>query len=320
MSVKSFYPWVGGKRRVLDFIEANIPEQFGNYHEPFLGGGAVALRVLEHAEPGTHTFYLSDYNSEIVAAWLAARDHLEEFTELIQEHYDRHTREYFMSVRGWDVRGLLPAKTTVERGARFVYLVSAAFRGMWIETTGVREGTGWREARAGEIIPEGTETTGLCKSSMGHEDIRGFNFANLNRVSELLNAHRTVITAQDFRDGLQHIVAGDFVYLDPPYATDDDEGTDTFAAYTAESADPALQRALKRYMGSVTSRGAYALASNADTNTTRGLFDGWNQISKSIIYSLGFNADAGRQVKKEVLFANHNLYSTLVASKQVVVT
>jgi len=50
MRAKPFVKWVGGKRRLLPQLLARLPAAFKNYHEPFLGGGALffALRSINN--------------------------------------------------------------------------------------------------------------------------------------------------------------------------------------------------------------------------------------------------------------------------------
>ena len=45
---KPFVKWVGGKRSLLPELLKRVPAQFGNYYEPFVGGGALffALKNL----------------------------------------------------------------------------------------------------------------------------------------------------------------------------------------------------------------------------------------------------------------------------------
>ncbi len=37
--------WAGGKERELKAIFSNMPQAFGNYYEPFVGGGSVFTSV-----------------------------------------------------------------------------------------------------------------------------------------------------------------------------------------------------------------------------------------------------------------------------------
>ena len=44
MSMKKIVPflkWAGGKRQLLDRISERMPQNYNNYYEPFIGGGAV---------------------------------------------------------------------------------------------------------------------------------------------------------------------------------------------------------------------------------------------------------------------------------------
>jgi len=291
VKVAPFYNWVGGKRRLMDFIQENTPESFVNYHEPFLGGGAVALDLLMRTPPAVDghrkTFYLSDLNAELIATWTAVRDDVDQLIELIEEHRDRHDRQYFLAVRSWDVDGVLAFKTDTERAARFLYILQTSFNGQWNENA-----------------------EGFCKASFGFDEPRipkDF-FSNLQAIHSLLNAHNVVLSHQSFEAGEEFIQSGDFVYLDPPYAVDDDDGAAGWDGYVAGGAGDAFQPVVVDYIDMLTIKGAYALASNSNTATTRQLYKGWNQIQKSIIWS-GGGVNGRRVIEK--LFANYLLYVAL---------
>ena len=40
-----FVKWAGGKKQLLERLEARMPETYGRYYEPFIGGGALLLDV-----------------------------------------------------------------------------------------------------------------------------------------------------------------------------------------------------------------------------------------------------------------------------------
>ena len=39
--------WAGGKRQLLDKIKNKAPNDFDNYYEPFIGGGAVLFGLAD---------------------------------------------------------------------------------------------------------------------------------------------------------------------------------------------------------------------------------------------------------------------------------
>ena len=41
-----FVKWAGGKRQMLEQLTLRMPDEYGIYYEPFVGGGALA-RYLE---------------------------------------------------------------------------------------------------------------------------------------------------------------------------------------------------------------------------------------------------------------------------------
>ena len=60
--------WVGGKRQLLDRLVARFPQEYGSYHEPFMGGGAVFFAL----EPATAT--VNDTNTRLINFYEQVRD------------------------------------------------------------------------------------------------------------------------------------------------------------------------------------------------------------------------------------------------------
>lgn len=45
--IQPLLKWVGNKRRVADQIISYFPQEFNNYYEPFVGSGAVLIKLQE---------------------------------------------------------------------------------------------------------------------------------------------------------------------------------------------------------------------------------------------------------------------------------
>ena len=226
--VKPILKWVGGKTQILDNVLALFPTECNNYREPFLGGGSVLLGFLTEIQEGKRalsgTVYASDINPILIALYkhvqtnvdtlIVELKHLEnEFSNLkrisvihspksleegktSQESYYYWIRQQFNS---------LPDKTTVQASAMMVFLNKTCFKGLY------------REGPRGFNVPFGHyKNPTLCDE------------VNLRAVSELIQP--VVFVCQSFEQSLTSIQAGDFVYLDPPYAPETDTSFDTYVA------------------------------------------------------------------------------------------
>ena len=60
--------WTGGKRRQADEIISHFPEQIRTYYEPFLGGGAVLLRLLDSGI-SVERYRCSDLCEPLIQIW-----------------------------------------------------------------------------------------------------------------------------------------------------------------------------------------------------------------------------------------------------------
>jgi DNA adenine methylase len=235
-SSKPFLKWAGGKTRLLDRIVPYVPVVFENYHEPFLGGGAMFFAVGHRAQQHAH---LADLNQELVNAWLAVQLHREELRAALQHYAENDSKEFYLSVRPLEPEGV------VARAARFIYLNQTSWNGLW------------RVNKRGEFnVP------------WGDRQFRGLSDARLLELAGALG--RATIHFEDFRDALRRPERGDFVYLDPPYLPISD--TSKFHLYTERRFRKPDLTELASLCRQLSARGVLWVLSNRDTPLVRELF------------------------------------------------
>ena len=88
---KPFLKWAGGKSNLLKQYEPLFPKWSGDYFEPFIGSGAVFFFLSAREE--ARKYYLSDLNREIVDAFCAVRDDVEEVIRLLTKHQKLHSKD-----------------------------------------------------------------------------------------------------------------------------------------------------------------------------------------------------------------------------------
>lgn len=235
-AVRPFVRWAGGKSRLLEAILPHVPAGFKNYHEPFLGSGAVFFAIRGRA---AGVSLLSDLNGELINAWNIVRARPEDLLQALEEYTDRNTEADYYCIRAASPKG------SVDRAARFFYLNQTSWNALW------------RVNRQGVFnVPWGART------------FRGFQGAELRAASRALAG--VGIVEQDFRESLSKVAEGDFVYLDPPYLPVSD--TSKFSGYTEKRFRASDLAELAEACQSLSERGAYWVLSNRDTPLVRELF------------------------------------------------
>lgn len=244
-AVKPFVRWAGGKTRLLPRILPHIPAEFVNYHEPFLGGGAVFFAVQNRIVQRAN---LADVNQHLVNAWNAMRDRQDELRPLLDAHQARDSQEYF-----YEVRAQAPTEL-VESAARFLYLNATSWNHLWRENS----------------------KTGAMNAPWGKRAFKGFDDETFAAIAQSLS--NAEVRMEDFREALERAEPGDFVYLDPPYLPifsnpDEKEPTAKFNKYNAKTFELPDLIDLAEACRSLSDRGVQWVMSNRDTAGVRELFD-----------------------------------------------
>ena len=180
-SAKPFVKWVGGKRSIIPDLLERIPQEYDNYYEPFVGGGALYFSLQPHKA------FLSDINAHLVTTYQAIRDEVDELVKLLKIHEEQHCREYYLTMR----QRLAKEKNFTYQASLFIYINKTCYNGLY------------RVNKSGGFnVPMGN-----YKNPMIADE------ENLRACSHLLRG--TSIEQGTFED--QDIQSDDFYYLDPPY-------------------------------------------------------------------------------------------------------
>jgi DNA adenine methylase len=271
IAARPIVKWAGGKSRLLAELLRHVPSKVRTYAEPFAGGAALFFALASERSRGLRSFeraVLCDRNEELVALYTAVRDDVRGVIDALSGF--RHDREMFYDVRAQSTRGM----KNVERAARFIFLNRTCFNGLWRVNAGGQFNVPFGKYKNPRILDE----EGLRAASRA---LRGVE-----------------VVSRDFGDVTRELGRGDFVYLDPPYVPV--SRTASFTAYAKDGFGPADQERLAQELFALKRRGAKAMLSNADTRTTRDLYDGLAlhvvRAPRSISCDGANRADAGELV------------------------
>jgi DNA adenine methylase len=219
--------WAGGKRQLLGEIYARFPVDYGRYHEPFFGGGAVFFDL----EPADGT--INDTNPRLVNFYRVVRDRPDDLITRLRDFDDpkadpdpdqefaeenwkgREVTQYFYQQRARFNRraygdGTWPntEEDRIEEAALLLYLNRTCYNGLYRENRG-----------GGFNVPIGR-----------YADPEWVMADRIRAASRALAT--TEVRNEDFEYVLDAAREGDLVYLDPPYQPM--SATANFAEYSAE--------------------------------------------------------------------------------------
>lgn len=235
-SGRPFLKWAGGKTKLLPAILPHIPAHIANYHEPFLGSGAVFFAVASRIAGTAH---LCDMNGELVNVWQVVRDDPKGLVAAVSTYVGQDTEEAY-----YRIRGEVP-ENRLQRAARFIYLNQTAWNGLWR-----------------------VNKHGVFNVPWGARSFRGVDAGVIRSASQVLQG--VEVDHLDFREAIGRAKPGDFVYLDPPYLPISD--TSKFCFYTKERFRVPDLEELASLCERMSADGINWMMSNRDNDRMRRLF------------------------------------------------
>lgn len=266
-----FVKWAGGKRQMLEQLKNRMPEEYGSYYEPFVGGGALVLALT----PGRA--FINDINQELIHTYQEIRDHLDAILVLLSSMDQvTCTKEFYYEMRGRYNEKRKLSDYDTEMAALFIYLNKHCFNGLYRVNTRGQFNVPWNQKQS----------------------VRSMDMENIKQISAYLKS--VTITCQDFEAALKDVRQGDFVYFDSPYAP---LNPSSFDSYTKEGFTEAEHRRLAGLFGELTKKGVRCMLTNHNTELIRELYDGF--FIEEIDVRRAINSDPKKRKGKEVIIRNY---------------
>jgi DNA adenine methylase len=263
--IKPLIKWVGGKTQIIDHILDTFPKDINNYHELFLGGGSVLLALLEDIKNNKIKLkgkvYAYDFNETLIYMYKNIQtcddNLLKEIQKLIDDYNNikpqnpisteenekdkkndededdeeeteqKKKKEKEVKTKKRNPKTLDEAKESQES---YYYWIRSSFNKMKQSEKNSNLGTAYfiflnktcfrglyREGPNGFNVPFGN-----------YKNPEIVNMDHLKEISSLIN--NVIFTHSSFEESFKKVSNDDFVYLDPPYAPENDK---SFVSYTA---------------------------------------------------------------------------------------
>jgi len=254
---KPFLKWAGGKRQLLEHLRSRVPE-YGTYHEPFIGGGALFFDLAPEKA------VLADYNDRLVRTYRSIRDNPEAVIDRLAGYPNE--KSFFLRMRERDI----DKESDEELAAWMIYLNRTGFNGLYR----VNQKNGFNVPFARYKNPK------ICDAE------------NLRACSKRLE--NVEVLQGDFRTVEDRVKPGDFVYFDPPYVPASD--TSSFTAYTKKGFNLNDQAELRDLARRLKEKGVSVLLSNSSVPEVHALYaEGFERIE--IFANRAINSNAAKRGK-----------------------
>lgn len=265
---KPFLKVVGGKRQLIPQLMKHVPESFGAYREPFLGGGALFFHLQAQGRIKGDAI-LSDANERLIRTYRAVRDTPTEFAaRVLSMPIDKQS---YLSVRAENPDD----GTDLDVAAWYLYINRCGYNGLY------------RVNRKGQCnTPYGTPSGALL------------NEEEIVKASKALQD--VALQVGSVFDSEMWIGSGNFVYLDPPYIPI--SATANFTAYTAEGFGMEEQVRLRDMAQRLRARGVHVLLSNSSSEKTRELYADWSISEVVARRAVNCKAEKREGVREVVIF------------------
>jgi DNA adenine methylase len=269
-----FVKWAGGKKQILDRLKTRLPESYGTYYEPFIGGGALLLDV----QPSRAI--INDTNEQLLNIYRQLKIN----TEIVISAVNLLDAEPCDTYRYMEMRDVYNKKISANEldaqcAALMIWINKHCFNGLYrVNSKGLFN------------VPYNNKTNGVS-----------INADNLRNIGIFFRNNSIDIRQGDFEVACSDVALGDFVYFDSPYIPISE--TANFTDYTKDGFSLEDHKRLANLVRRLDSIGAKVMLSNHNVPLVHELYKGFKIETVDVRRSI--NRDASKRVGKEVIVTNY---------------
>lgn len=274
LRISPFVKWAGGKKQLLERLEERMPETYGRYYEPFIGGGALLLDV----QPKNAV--INDVNEQLLNVYRQLKADAEAVISILRELDSVECdKEHYLNMRAEYNKKITAHILDAECAALTIWINKHCFNGLYrVNSKGLFN------------VPYNNKVSGV---SMSEENLRG--------IGLYLSSGNIEIREGDFEAACADAQAGDFVYFDSPYIPVSE--TANFTDYTKDGFCYEDHCRLAELFKRLDAAGVKVMLSNHNVDLVYELYDGFK--IESVDVKRAINRDASKRVGKEVIITNY---------------
>ena len=187
--------WAGGKTQLLDHIADNMPAEYNNYYELFIGSAAVLFGVSPAQA------FDNDINKQLVNLYTQLKVAVDSVIAKVNEmDATPCTKELYYAIREQYNKKIASRDFDAECAALMIWINKHCFNGLYrVNSKGLFN------------VPYNNKVNG-----------KSIDERNVRAISEYLQKADITITCLDFERACDGVSSGDFVYFDSPYVPESD--------------------------------------------------------------------------------------------------
>lgn len=274
IDINPFLKWAGGKGQLLGELKARLPKSYGNYFEPFIGGGALFFSI--HPQNAA----ISDINPQLINAYRqlkkSSRSVIREIRKITSCECDD---KYYREIRSRYNQKIESGELDSECAALMIWLNKHCFNGLYR-----------------------VNSKGLFNVPYNNNRCKSIDEENLAGIGRYLSSNDIQIKVKDFEKACNKAKEGDFIYFDSPYLPESD--TADFTDYTKEGFTMSDHERLARLFRKLNLKGIKLMLSNNDVPKAHELYSGF--LIERIGARRSINSNASKRTGKEVIIRNYS--------------
>ncbi len=269
-----FVKWAGGKKQLLDRLEARMPATYERYFEPFIGGGALLLDVQPEQA------VINDTNEQLLNVYRQLKLDAEAVISAVNVlDADPCDVNRYMAIREKYNGKIKAHELDAECAALMIWINKHCFNGLYrVNSKGLFN------------VPYNNKAGGVS-----------IDAANLRNIGLYLRSKDIEIRQGDFEDACMDAEPGDFVYFDSPYVPVSE--TANFTDYTKDGFSLEDHKRLAALYRKLAEQGTKVMLSNHNVPLVHELYSGFT--IEEVDVKRAINSDASKRFGKEVIITNY---------------